>query len=364
MDTHTTKTIAHIGTYKPEDVTFLLKKVVLESTDVETKEKAIQSGTKHYSEMISMEKAPTPEYMHLFEEAMASGAKRFGLETAKLAHGIAASVEGSITLVSLVRAGVPLGVVLKRAIETLGRDVEHYGVSIIRDRGIDHEAMKYILGRRPASGIVFVDGWTGKGAIIGQLEKSCADYDGLEPRLAVLADPCGRTWLAASGDDWLIPSGILGATVSGLFSRSILNDDVVGTGDFHACVQWDHMSEFDISQEFVERVWTHTLDALDVVIPAVWSDDEKARLQETAYEAVDWVVRENGVANLNRVKPGIAEATRAILRRMPDHVYVSDPNDPELAALMHLIKDRGVPYTVSPNEISPYRAITLIKKVT
>ena len=36
-----------------------------------------------------------------------------------------------------------------------------------------------------------------------------------DPRLVVLADPCGRAWLAASAEDWLIPSGILGATVSG-----------------------------------------------------------------------------------------------------------------------------------------------------
>ncbi|MER8575636.1 cysteine protease StiP domain-containing protein [Mesorhizobium sp. M1409] len=41
----------------------------------------------------------------------------------------------------------------------------------------------------------------------------------------VLSDPCGRAWLAASAEDWLIPSGILGSTVFGLISRSILNED-------------------------------------------------------------------------------------------------------------------------------------------
>jgi len=361
---HAIRTAAPLGSYAPEDVTFLLKKVEMEATDIASKEEAIQTGRRHYSEMISLEKAPTAEYMDLFERAMSGGAGRMGVESARLAHAIAAEVEGPITLVSLVRAGVPLGVVLNRAIKALGRDVEHFGVSIIRDKGIDHEAMRYILSRRPAGGIVFVDGWTGKGAITGQLEESCADYPGVEPRLVVLADPCGRAWLAASGDDWLIPSGILGSTVSGLISRSILNPDVVGPGDFHACVAWDHLADHDISGSFVERVWTHASAALATEIPAVWLAEARAVHREKAAKAVSYIVETEGVTNINRVKPGIAEATRAILRRMPQAVYVSDPADPELAALMHLIHDRKVPYHVDPARIAPYRAITLIQKVS
>lgn len=358
------KTIEAIGSYLPEDVTFLLKKAELEATDVADKEAAIQSGRRHYSEMISFEKAPTAEYMELFEKAMVTGARRMGIETARLAHAIAACVEGPITLVSLVRAGVPLGVVLKRSIKHLGRDVEHYGVSIIRDKGIDHEAMRYILQHRPAEGIIFVDGWTGKGAITGQLETSCGEYEGVEPRLVVLADPCGRSWLAASGDDWLIPSGILGSTVSGLISRSILNESVVGPGDFHASVHWAHLDGHDISREFADKVWAYALPALGVEIPSVWPEDIRAEHRNKASAAVEWVVSEDGVTNINRVKPGIAEATRAILRRMPEKVYVSDVTDPELAALMHLIEDRGVPYVVAPEKIAPYRAVTLIQKVS
>lgn len=59
---------------------------------------------------------------------------------------------------------MPFGVLLKRALIELGvRDVEHYGVSIILDRGIDDVAINYILNIRPAAGVAFVDGWTGKG---------------------------------------------------------------------------------------------------------------------------------------------------------------------------------------------------------
>lgn len=364
MDTLNHGVTLTLGSYLPEDVTFLLKRVEMKTTDVASKEEAIQSGRRHYSEMISMEKAPTAEYMELFAKAMETSAERMGVEAARLAHAIAVSVEGPITLVSLVRAGVPLGVVLNRAIKALGRDVEHYGVSIIRDKGIDDEAMRTILSTRPVEGIVFVDGWTGKGAITGQLEASFKAYSDEPPKFVVLADPCGRASLAASGDDWLIPSGILGCTVSGLISRSILNSDVVGPGDYHACVQWDHLVEHDISRSFVDEVWKHTKPALETEIPSVWHEDTRREHREAADAAVVWVVKENGVTNINRVKPGIAEATRAILRRMPDKVYVSSPTDPELAALMHLIEDRRVPYVVAPEKIAPYRAVTLIQKVS
>ncbi len=105
--------------------------------------------------------------------------------------------------------GFRFGVLLNRALKALGRDVAHFGVSIIRDKGIDGNAMRYILERRPIEGLVFVDGWTGKGAITTELEQSFKAYSDEKLRLVVLADPAGRSRLAASGEDWLIPSGIL-----------------------------------------------------------------------------------------------------------------------------------------------------------
>ena len=351
------------GSYHSDDITFLLKPVQMEVTSVDKKEELIQSGAMHYSEMISAESAPTDAYMNIFDQAMSLGALRMGKEVAELAQSISTQVEGPITLASLVRAGAPLGVLLYRALKRLGRDVEHYGISIIRDRGLDGEAMNYMLSRRPIEGLLFVDGWTGKGAISGELKRDFAKYSDQEPRMVVLADPCRKAWLAASGDDWLIPSGILGSTVSGLISRTILNDKVVGDGDFHACVKWYHLAQHDISNRFVDEVWEHVTSNLDSAIPSVWHAGENVFMSAMAERTVDWVVKQNDVTNINRVKPGIAEATRAILRRMPERVYVSNPNDPELAALMHLIGKLGVPYDVLP-EMKAYRAITLIKKVT
>ena len=98
---------------------------------------------------------------------------------------------------------------------------------------------------------MFVDGWTGKGAISGQIRDSLAGDSRFpsEPRLVLLADPCGRAWLAASAEDWLIPSGILGATVSGLVSRSIWAPEP----GLHGCVVYDHLAEYDVTMSFIHN---------------------------------------------------------------------------------------------------------------
>ncbi len=249
---------AFAGSYDPADVTFLLKRVEIAPTAVADKEAAIQSGRRHYSEMVGHEAPPSPAYEALFESALAANGARMGREVAALALALDAALPAQATLASLVRAGVPLGVLLARALRQIrgaSADVAHFGVSIIRDRGLDEVAMDRVVSGRDPSGVVFVDGWTGKGAISGELERSLAGRPSLAPRLVVLADPCGRAWLAASGDDWLIPSGILGATVSGLVSRTVLNADVVGPGDFHACVAYGHLRPHDRSRAFVDAIW-------------------------------------------------------------------------------------------------------------
>ena len=64
------------------------------------------------------------------------------------------------------------------------------------------------------------------------------------------------------------------------------------------------------------------------------------------------------------MKPGIAEATRAVLRRKPDLVLVRDPEDADLRALMHLCRTAEVPVSTRPDLTGPYRAVTLIARTS
>ena len=61
------------GSYRPEQVQFLLKPIeVTPIADTAAKEALIQSGQKHYSEMLSPEYPPSARYLALFHAALAA----------------------------------------------------------------------------------------------------------------------------------------------------------------------------------------------------------------------------------------------------------------------------------------------------
>ncbi|WP_340610951.1 cysteine protease StiP family protein [Xenorhabdus bharatensis] len=350
------------GSYASGDVHFLLKPVQLEMTPVEIKEQLIQSGARHYSEMLSQEPEPTSYHLELFDKALKVGATRLATEVVMLAKVLISRFgDTPIVLVSLVRAGVPLGVMLHQVLRDMGQRSYHYGISIIRDRGIDDTALSYIEQQHGTAGLVFVDGWTGKGAITAELSRSLAGrpgYSGI-PRLVVLADPCGCSWLAASDDDWLIPFGIMGAPVSGLISRSIWSEN-----GLHGCVKCDHLSAFECSRMLVDTI-AECRGRLDLeTIPAAdWQPQEKKVLLQLSKKVISTLADLYKVNSINRIKPGIAEATRAVLRRVPEQILVRSKSDPDVALLVYLAQQKNVAITEVGNLIGQYRAVTIIKKV-
>ncbi|MEG0482757.1 MAG: tellurite-like stress resistance cysteine protease StiP, partial [Acinetobacter sp.] len=157
------------GSYRPEDVTFLMQVDDIQPTDVEEKEYLIQSGKMHYSQMISVENPPTEEHMKHFHHAFEQGALRLAEEVQKIGNSLLQRFpQQPIVLISLVRAGVPLGVLFKHYLSTRhlvsqnatdqnlniqNHDVHHYGISIIRDRGIDFAALQAIIEQHGAENI-------------------------------------------------------------------------------------------------------------------------------------------------------------------------------------------------------------------
>lgn len=348
------------GSYDAQDVRFLLNRVALAPVDVEVKERLIQSGQRHYSEMISTEMRPDSGYLGIYQAASVEGVPRVAREMASIARTLAERASGRrIALCSLVRAGVPFGVILRRELALLGVDVTHFGISIIRDKGLDRAAMAAVLDHFDAQDVVFVDGWTGKGAIAAELRRSWRAISVQDPVLAVLADPCGQADVSGSHEDWLIPSGILGGIVSGLISRSILNAET--TGEFHGCVELEDLRDLDRSRAFVDAV-TGLMDSFRASARPILPDPAgKLHLQSQAEACVARMMERFGGTQRNLVKPGIAEATRAVLRRAPDRVVLRSDTDPDLAALRHLCASRAVRMTVDPDLTGPYRAITLIQ---
>jgi hypothetical protein len=56
----------------------------------------------------------------------------------------------------------------------------------------------------------------------------------------------------------------------------------------------------------------------------------------------------------------VAEATRALLRRVPDRLLVRDSDDPDVAHLLHLAAERGVRVDPLPRG-NHYRAVAVIR---
>lgn len=71
------------------------------------------------------------------------------------------------------------------------------------------------------------------------------------------------------------------------------------------------------------------------------------------------VMKKYGISDINKIKPGIAEATRAVSRRTPVLTLVRNPHDPELAFLIEKSCGLGIPVITENTEI--YRAIAIIR---
>ncbi|MDG4552983.1 MAG: tellurite-like stress resistance cysteine protease StiP [Candidatus Competibacter sp.] len=355
------------GSYRSEDTVFLLKPLCLEMVDVNAKERLIQSGARHYSEMLSPEQAPSPRYLTLFDLLVERYAPRLAAEILALARYLAETRSRQVTVVSLARAGTPVGALLARALRWLGRtDVRHYSISIIRDRGIDENALAFILrraGREPA-GLAFVDGWTAKGVIGEELRRALKHWnarqpESLEEALHVVSDIGGIADVTATYDDYAIPSGILNATVSGLTSRSILND-AIGPDDFHGCVFYREFEPHDRSGWFLDRV-AGCFAAAEPVPPRRDPGERRERRQAMT-DFLNRLHARYRVRNRNFVKPGVAEATRVLLRRLPGLLLLREADHPDVEHLRLLAEEKRVPVVIDP--AMPIQATALIEDLS
>lgn len=347
---------AVFSTYRPEDVTVLLKDISGLVTPLGTKEreKLIQSGVP-YSEMLPIEYVPSKEYLDMFFRAMKLYSKMTADAVRSVSAKIFADKQPEVVLVSLARAGTPVGILIKRFIEQMYHiPVFHYTISIIRGKGIDGNAMKYILTRHKPESIQFVDGWTGKGAIQRELVEAMGDYPGVSPGLAVLSDPAGIAEKAGTNDDFLIASSCLNSTVSGLLSRTFFRKDIIGPEDFHGAAFYRELEDKDLTYTFIDSV------------VAFFSAAEPLRQEnEVSTSGMDEVMRicrDFCINDVNLVKPSIGEATRVLLRRIPWKILVHSLDDDEhLGHLYQLAREKGVQLVEYP--LKNYRACGLIRSM-
>lgn len=361
-----------MGSYNPKDAIFLLKNLngLMVETDLQTREKNMQSGG-HYSEMLPIEYEPTQEYLDLFHLTLQESASKVAEGVGIVAESILKRNGPKMVLVSLARAGTPIGVLIKRyLLEIHDLDLPHYSISIIRGKGIDENAILYILQNHPASKLQFIDGWTGKGAITSVLSKACKEFQvkygvELDDDLAVLADPgyCVKTF--GTREDFLIPSACLNSTVSGLVSRTVFRTDLIGNNEFHGARFYNELLEQEVSNLFVDTI-SAEFKTLELSRSGTDASDNQVNVEEVkvtwqGLKALTRIKETFGITNINLIKPGIGETTRVLLRRLPERILVDHLKNPNLKHILLLAKDKGVPVEEYPN--LTYSCCGLVKQL-
>lgn len=359
------------GSYAPEEVRWLLKDLsgVQLEADTALRERRIQSGAAHYAESLPIEYQPDAAYRDLFDTVLRTGAQRLALAVGVVTELVLAERGADIVLASLARAGTPVGVLMRRwAASMTGVELPHYTVSIVRDRGIDTAALDYLARHHDPAKVVFIDGWTGKGAISRELTAALAEHHAsggarFDPDLAVLADPghCARTY--GTRDDFLIASACLNSTVSGLISRTVRNDELIGPGDFHGAKFYAELADADVSNYLLDTVsaqFSVVREQVPAEVAALNAADRSPTW--TGWASVEAVRAEYRLGSINLVKPGVGETTRVLLRRVPWRVLVREADAPEHAHIRMLAAARGVQVDVVPD--LAYACMGLIKPVT
>ena len=355
---------AFSGSYCKEDVVFLLKDIsnLIVEQDNEFRENAIQSGI-HYSEMLPIEYTPSKEYMDIFYSTLQQSKVKLASLVSILSEKIVAARGKNIVLVSLARAGTPIGILIKRYIQfKYNISVPHYSISIIRDKGIDKNALMHILNNHPTAELQFIDGWTGKGVIQHTLAKACKElYEEfnitLNSNLAVLSDPAHCSLIYGTREDFLIPSACLNSTVSGLISRTVLNDTFIGSGDFHGTKFYKELLHADVSNFYINEICNcfndldnnYILQMLNTSsITEVATDIE---FHDNSWNCKGLLDMENiknkfQINNINLIKPGIGETTRVLLRRIPWKILVDSYENPNLKHIFKLAQEKNIPVEI------------------
>lgn len=335
------------SSYNSEDVTMLIKDLtgLVEPVSLEERARRVANGEFERSIMIK-EYPVSKEYQDIVWKSMERYIPQTAIAVRNVAQQIYKAKGDKLVLVSIIRAGIPIGILIKRYLKfKYNVDVPHYAISLVK--GLDKNAMKYILEKHDAEGIQFIDGWTGKGTVTRELVASAKEYEGVDASLATLSDAIGVSKYCGTREDIAIPSAPLNATATGLVSITVFNNDLVGPDDFHGAMYLEDLESMDKSQAFINLV-ERNFDKFDA--PA-WEEPTPVNEIQKISDEIN--------RPLNLLNPGVNEAARAILRRDLEKLLVVDKYDFDIQTIKELAEMKGV--SVEEYPLQYYKAVSVAK---
>lgn len=345
-----------MGSYRPEDVTFLLKDL----SDMFVEEEAEDcEETANFSQVLPVEYEPSEKYMTLFYSILEDTAAKIALAVGTVSETLLHQNGKRMVIASLRSAGTATGVLVKRYLKMIHQiELPHYSIgTFTKGIGIDRNALIYMIQQYPGFHIQLLDSWTGKGAACKSVSRDILEFNAryhtrLSGDLAVLVDTGHCTATFGTREDFLIPSALLLAHVSGLISRVVIPDKYIGPRDFYGARFYKNWTEKDVSNLYVDTISSKFSEIAS-----------EARHQADLYrgnphlKAVTWkgmhdieeIQQRFNIPHINLIKPGVAETTRLLLKRAPWKVLVKDMDNPSLKHILHLANDRSVPIDIYPN---------------
>ena len=183
--------------------------------------------------------------------------------------------------------------------------------------------------------IQFVDGWTGKGAIQNELKIAMQMYSNVSAGLAVLSDPAHVAEKCGTYDDFLIASSCLNSVVSGLLSRTFFSSDIIGDKDFQGAAYYSELVNEDLTYQFINTIEKRFRYDLNI--------NDESSVTTNGMDDVIRICSSFDISGYNYVKPGIGEATRVLLRRLPWKILVHSLDDYDhLGHIYQLAKEKKV----------------------
>ena len=146
-----------------------------------------------------------------------------------------------------------------------------------------------------------------------------------------------------------------------MISRSILNSYAdVENGDFHGAVYFEKFEDIDNTNKFIDDIancfnYISNVNRAKMPIEGDWNGMSMT---------MD-ICEKYGVKDFKKVKPGIGETTRVLLRRVPWKVLISskvDLGDRDIQHIRLLCEEKNVP--IEFMEMGNYKVCGIIKELS